>query len=394
MKNIIFNFQVHQPMRLNDYHFFEIGNHKNYFNKKQNAAILKRVVEKSYLPANRILLELIKKYNDRIKVSFSISGTAIDQFELYAPEIIESFQELTATGNVELLGQPYYQSLASLKSQSAFRSEVEAHSKKIWELFGQRPKIFANTGLIYSDHLGKMIANMGFQAALIEGIPTLPNGGNGHVLYQNPLKKQFKLLLREAALSDDISLRFSQTNWDRWPLTAPKYLSWLKQLPATDNLVCLSMDYATFGEHHKMNTGIFDFFKYLFQSIGKEKKLQLGAPSKVVADLLPHGPLSVPEPISLYGEAKDLSVWLGNEMQREAMDLIYELGDLVEEQNNQELLKHWKYLQSSDHFHYMNTLSEDGSNDLSPFDGPYEAFLRYMNVMSDLKLRLIEEHQG
>ena len=393
MNNILFNFQVHQPFRLSDYHFFEIGNHRNYFNQKQNANILRRVAKKSYLPANRILLELINKYGDDIKVSFSISGTAIDQFELYAPEVIKSFQQLSASGNVEFLGQPYSQSLSSLKSQPAFRKEVAAHSKKIWELFGQRPKVFANTGLIYSDILGKMIANMGFQSALIEGVPAILEGRNGNALYQSPLNEQFKLLLRNPGLSDDISLRFSQTDWDQWPLTAPKYVSWLKQLPAANNLVCLSMDYATFGEHHKKNSGIFYFFKYLFQIIAKEPRLKLETPSKIVADVLASGPLSVPEPISVYGKEKDLSVWLDNEMQQEALELIYELGDLMEEKSNQELIKDWMYLQSSDHFHYMNTLSEDGSNCLSPFDGPYEAFLRYMNILSDLKLRLIEKRQ-
>ncbi len=388
MKQVCFIFQVHQPFRLRNFHFFEIGSHHYYYDEETNARIMRQVAEKSYLPTNEILQRLIKDHGSKIKISYAISGTALDQMEQYAPEALESFKELAATGNVEFLGQTYSTSLSSLRSKSAFKDEVVTHKRRIKSLFGKTPKVFLNTGLIYSDEIGNIISDMGFKGVIVEGLFDFLNDQSHNYVYKSAEEASLKILLRNPSLSDDITLRFSNRNWSEWPLTADKYLGWLKGLPSQEQVVNLVMDYGTFGERHKKETGISNFLEYLLRFLVESKVLKLSTPEEVLRTFSPKGKLNIPDPISWTGMKNDLSAWLGNDMQKEAMDTLFGMEEAVKKTKDKLLHKDWVYLQSADHFLYMNNEGESGSNWYNPYEGPYEAFMKYMNVLSDFQLKL------
>src|SRR5664279_456681 len=263
MKTICFYFQVHQPFRLKRYRFFDIGNDPYYYDDYTNESILRKIADRCYLPANKVILNLIKEYGTRFKVSYSISGSALDQFELYAPEVIESFQKLAKTGCVEFLGETYSHSLVSLSNPAEFESQVKLHSEKIQKLFGQTPKVFRNTELIYSDEIGAEVAKMGFKAMVTEGAKHVLGWKSPNYLYCNALNPRLKILLRNFKLSDDIAFRFSNKSWSEYPLTAEKYVNWLNQLDSKEDTVNIFMDYETFGEHQAKESGIFEFLKAL-----------------------------------------------------------------------------------------------------------------------------------
>src|ERR1017187_596466 len=287
MKNICFYFQVHQPFRLKTFRFFDIGNGKTYFDEQSNSAIMRKVADKCYLPANALLLDLIKKHGQRFKVSFSISGMALDQFEKYAPEVLESFQRLAATGCVEFLAETNSHSLAVLKSENEFVNQVHEHAAKIKKFFGQSPVVFRNTELVYSNSIGKTVSKMGFKGMLAEGADHILHWRSPNFLYYNPAEPKLKLLLKNYRLSDDIAFRFSQNNWNGYPLTAEKYVHWLNQLPQQDEIVNLFMDYETFGEHQWKETGIFNFLKALPQQVFSQGKYRFITPSEAVEQLHP-----------------------------------------------------------------------------------------------------------
>jgi len=388
MKKICFTFQVHQPYRLRNFHFFEIGSHYNYFDEETNARIMRQVAEHSYLPANKLLLDLINTHGNAIKVSFAISGTALDQMEQYVPEVLESFKEMAHTGNVEFLGQTYGTSLSSLKSETAFHEEVVAHKRQIGRLFGKRPKVFLNTGLLYSDKIGNIISDLGFKAVITEGKSVILDGKSPYNLYKSASRPPLNLLLRNTSLSDDIALRFSQRSWSEWPLTSEKYLGWLNSLPASDKLVNLVMDYGTFGERHKKESGIFAFLEYLFRHLAESKDLKLSTPGEVLKTVAPKGKLKVSKPISWTGTGKNASVWLANEMQQEAFDTLYAMEDLINNTRDKLLHQDWERLKSADHFLYMNDREEALDKLFNPYETPYDAFLKYMNVLSDFQLNV------
>ena len=388
MKQLCFIFQVHQPFRLRNFHFFEIGEHYNYFDEETNARIIRQVEVESYLPTNKLLLQLIKEYGDRIKVSFAISGTALDQIEHYAPEVLNSFKELAATKNVEFLGQTYSTSLASLQSKNVFEEEVASHKKRIRRVFGTTPKVFLNTGLIYSDEIGKKVLDMGFRGMIVEDSNSLMNGQSPNHIYNSAVEPSLKLLLRNPSLSDDITLRFSHNNWSEWPLTSEKYMGWLRTLPAADELVNLVMDYGTFGARHKKESGIFNFLEYLFHYLAESEVLKLSTPQEVLKTFPSKGELSSANRISWTGTDQNLSAWLGNDMQQEAFDALYDMEEDIQKTKDKLLRKDWTYLQSADHFLYMNNEGEAGSNWYNPYEGPYDAFMKYMNVLSDFQFKL------
>lgn len=388
MKNICLTFQVHQPFRLRNFHFFDIGNNYNYFDEETNSKFMRQVAEHCYLPINKLLLNLINTFGNNIKVSFAISGTALDQIEKYAPEVLDSFKELAATENVEFLGQTYATSLSSLKSKSAFHDEVVAHKRRISILFGKRPTVFLNTGLLYSEDIGKMISYLGFKGALTEGSSFILNGKSPNYLYNGTSRPSLNLFLRNTSLSDDIALRFSHRNWSEWPLTAEKYLGWLNALQTGEELVNLVMDYGTFGEHHIKDTGIIDFLEYLLRYLAESKNLKLNTPGEVLKTVSSKGKLKVSEPISWVGTDKNAAAWLDNEMQQEAFDTLYALEDSVKNTKDKFLLTDWERLKSADHFLYMNNQQEVIGRLFNPYDNPYDAFLKYMNVLSDLQLKV------
>lgn len=391
MRTICLYFQVHQPFRFRTYRFFDIGNDHYYYDDYSNESILRKVAEKSYLPANKLLLEMISQHKGKFKVAFSVSGIAIDQFKLYAPDVLDSFRALAETGQVEFLAETYAHSLASMKDREEFAQQVQDHKALVKEQFGLEPRVFRNTELIYSDEIGAAVYKMGFRAMLTEGAKHVLGWKSPNYLYCNAIEPRLKVLLKNFKLSDDIAFRFSNKGWSDYPLTAEKFAGWLKALPAAEETVNLFMDYETFGEHQWAETGIFEFLKALPDAVFKKTKYTFSTPSEVAKNLQVVSAVHVPNPISWADEERDLSAWLGNEMQKEAFNKLYELKDRVYESNDRELLLDFKYLQVSDHFYYMSTkFFSDGEvhSYFNPYSTPYEAFINYMNVLSDFKIRV------
>lgn len=393
MRTICFYFQVHQPFRLRRYRFFDLGVAHDYFDDQANRAIMRKVAEKCYLPTNRLLLELIAKYGSRFKVAFSISGVALDQFEMYAPDVLKTFQELSKTGQVEFLAETYAHSLVGLQESQAFESQVAEHHAKVEKLFNQSPTTFRNTELIYSDRIGARVAAMGYKQMLTEGAKHILGWKSSNYLYHNPIEQHLKLLLKNFQLSDDIAFRFSNRDWAGWPLTSEKYASWLNALPPQDEIINLFMDYETFGEHQWEETGIFDFLRALPAAIFSQTDFSFRKPCEAAAAHQSVAPLHVPYPISWADEERDLSAWLGNELQNEAFGNLYSYAERVEKVNDEQLHRDWLYLQTSDHFYYMCTKwfsDGDVHKYFNPYDTPYDAFINYMNVLSDFILRLVQ----
>lgn len=391
MRSVCLYFRVHQPVRLRKFRFFDIGNSDYYYDDHNNETILKRIAANCYLPANKIILDLINKFQGRFKVSFSISGTATDQFMRYAPEVIESFRELAATGCVELIAETYSNSLASVKNKKEFQKQVVAHAAETESLFGYKPTTFSNTGLIYSDQIGATLAELGYKAILAEGPNHVLKWRSPNYLYCNAINPQVVVLLKNDMLSDDVAFRFSNTHWSGWPLTAKKYVSWLNKIPKKEKVVNLFMDYETFGERQKSGTGIFSFLEAFPQAVLRKPELEFTTPSQMVEHHRPIAPLNMPYPASGADHERDLSAWLGNELQQEAFEKLYDLAGMAGQCDDPSLLKDWQYLQTSDHFYYMGTkYSSDGDvhSANSPYDSPYEAFLNYMNVLNDFALKL------
>ncbi len=391
MRSICLHFQVHQPYRLRTYRFFDIGSNHQYYDEYQNRTIIKRVVERSYLPMNKLLMDLIKEYGAAFKVSFSISGMAIEQFKQYTPEVLESFQKLAKTGNVEFLAETYSHSLASLlKDPEEFKSQVKKHADTIEELFGRRPTAFRNTEMIYSDEIGNKVLDLGYKIMLTEGAKHILGWKSPNYMYCNAINPKLKLLLRNYQLSDDIGFRFSNQSWIEWPLTAEKFAKWINTYKS-QQVVNIFMDYETFGEHQWAETGIFDFMKALPQHIFSKTNFTFKNPSELADELQPVSAISVPSPISWADEERDLTAWLGNELQDEAFDVLYGLSDKVRKCVDGSIHRDWRYLQTSDHFYYMCTKwfsDGDVHKYFNPYTTPYEAFINYMNVLSDFKNRL------
>lgn len=391
MRTICLYFQVHQPFRFRNYRFFDIGNDHYYYDDYTNESILKKVAEKSYLPANKLMLDLIKKHKGDFKVSYSISGIALKQFELYAPEVIDSFKALAATGKVEFLAETYAHSLASMKNKDEFVQQVNEHRELIKELFGQDPKVFRNTELVYSDEIGATVHEMGFKTMLTEGAKHVLGWKSPNFLYCNAIEPRLKLLLKNFKLSDDIAFRFSDKSWNEYPLTAEKYVNWLNEVPDNEETINLFMDYETFGEHQWEETGIFDFLAAFPSAVFNNSNYSFSTPSEVAEKLQVVSAASVPNPISWADEERDLSAWLGNEMQQEAFSKVYELREKVGQCDDEDIRQDFKYLQVSDHFYYMSTkFFSDGEVHayFNPYNTPYEAFINYMNVLSDFIIRL------
>jgi alpha-amylase len=391
MRSICFYFQIHQPYRLRTYRFFDIGEKHDYYDDFNNSFIMRRVADKSYLPMNALLLDLINEYGAAFKVSFSISGIALDQLAEYAPDVLESFKKLAATGNVEFLSETNSHSLASLKSREEFEKQVKLHTEKIEKYFGVTPKTFRNTELIYSDDIGSMVADMGYNLMLTEGAKHVLGWRSPNFLYASAVNPKLKLLLKNFQLSDDIAFRFSEQNWSEWPLTTDKFVDWLNNIDEKEEVVNLFMDYETFGEHQWAETGIFDFMKNLPAKVFAKSNYTFNTPSELGEKLQPVGPISVPYPVSWADEERDLTAWLGNDFQDEAFDKLYQLENRIKQCNDEQIKRDWSLLQTSDHFYYMCTKwfsDGDVHKYFNPYGSPYEAFINYMNVLSDFMIRL------
>jgi len=390
MKAICFYFQIHQPFRLKTYRFFDIGNDHYYYDDFSNDDIVTRIAHRSYLPANETLLRIIREHGQRFKVAFSITGTALEQLEQYVPEFIDSMKELADTGCVEFLSETYAHSLASLEDPEEFKAQVSAHDKKIYQLFGQKPKVFRNTELIYDDDIACQVAAMGFKAAITDGAKHILGWKSPNYVYKSASAAKLKLLLKNGKLSDDISFRFSNHDWASYPLTADKYIDWIAQLPKEEQVVNLFMNYDTFGELQPRESGIFEFLTAL-PRFAAERDIQFWTPGEVIAKLKPVAELSVPYPMSWTDEERDASAWLGNTLQQEAVKKLYSISERVRLCRDRRILQDWNYLQASDHFFYMSTKhNSDGTvhSHYSPYDSPYAAFTNYMNVLSDFMTRV------
>ena len=389
--SICFYFQVHQPDRLRQYRFFDIGNDHYYFDEFLNRTILRRVADTCYLPMNALIKDLIVSTKGQFKVAFSISGSAIDQFEKYAPEVLESFRDLASTGCVEFLGETYSHSLASLTNPDQFTAQVKMHSDLIKKHFGKKPASFRNTELVYSDQIGKMVSKLGFSCMLTEGARGILGWKSPNYLYTCAAAPKLKLLLRNFKLSDDMAFRFSNQSWNEWPLTADKYVAWLQEAAGDAQVINLFMDYETFGEHQKASGGILEFFKAVVKLVLAKGSIDFITPAQAAKKFDGVAELNVPYPISWADEERDTTAWLGNELQNEAFSKLYALSDKVVAAEDAAITKDFLRLQESDHFYYMCTkFFSDGAvhSYFNPYASPYDAFINYMNVLSDFALRV------
>jgi alpha-amylase len=420
MASVCFYFQVHQPYRLRDYTIFDNGT--DYFDEAKNAEICRKVAHKCYLPTNQLLLELIEKHQGKFRVAFSTTGTVLEQFQQYAPAVLDSFQRLAATGCVEFLSETYYHSLSFLYSRDEFIDQIETRRRLIQELFGQNPRVFRNTELVYNNRLAETIEQIGgFDAIITEGADHILGYRSPNFVYQPPNCGSLKLLLKNYRLSDDIAFRFSNRHWSEWPLKADKFSSWINAVNGNGFVVNLFIDYETFGEHQWQDTGVFEFMRYLPGEILKHPDNNFKTPSEVAEAYDAVDVVDVPELVSWADTERDLSAWLGNPMQQNAIEELYrlersvkEIGDIdpilrvpifrkdwkmgslqkdYEMGNHNDILTSWRRLQTSDHFYYMCTkyfADGDVHKYFNPYESPYDSFINFMNVLDNLKLRCLE----
>jgi len=383
-------------MRLRRYGIFDIGKDSNYFDEESksnlnNKFIIEKVSKKCYLPTNQVLLDLIKKHPE-FKVSFSLSGVFIEQLEKYAPETLDSFKRLVDTGNVELLSETYYHTLSFLYSKKEFKEQVLLHKDKINQVFGVTPSVFRNTELIYNNDVVKEVEEMGFKGILAEGVDRILGWRNSNFIYKPEGTEKIKLLLKNYRLSDDIAFRFSSKDWSEYPLTAEKFSNWVNDVNGNGEVINLFMDYETFGEHQWEDTGIFNFLRHLPEEVYKNKDNDFVTVSEAIDRYEPKDTLDVPHYISWADVERNLSAWLENDMQRDAAKKLYELESKVFSSGNNKIIEDWRRLQTSDHFYYMCTKwwnDGDVHKYFNPYESPYDAFITFINVLNDLKLRLI-----
>lgn len=384
-------FQVHHPFTLKNYRFFDIGKVHHYYDDFLLHNGLPRIAERSYLAANKILLEQLKKYDGNLKIAFSFSGIALEQFAEFAPNVLQSFQELVATGHVEIVGGTYAHSLASIKHNDEFIAQINLHKKLIKQYFGQVPTVFCNTELIYSDSIGEILYDLGFHAVLTEGARHVLGPKSPNFVYNHPGIPKFKVLLNNYQLTDNITCRFSDTHWSEYPLTTEKYISWLSAAGQGNDVINLYFNYQTFGELQPVQSGILAFLEHFPQALFTHSSFEVTSPSAVIKKNDPVGSLSILYAISCATEEKDLSLWMGNVLQSEALDKIYQVADQLLKSKDAALLKDWRYLQTIDHFFAMSTRGNAHGylyGRTTPYESPYDAFINYMNVYSDFLLRI------
>ncbi len=392
MTSLVFYFQVHQPFRVKAYPHDAIGVRHDYYDDWLNEDVAKRCAELCYLPMNETLLQAIERTDGAFRCSFSISGTALRQFELWAPKVLESFRKLADTGAVEFLCETSRHSLAALADPVEFRIQVDEQRALLKRHFGVEPTSFRNTELITDERVAAQVKALGFKVLMAEGADQLLHGKTSNVLYGMEEAEGFPLMLRDYPLSDDIAFRFSNTEWEQYPLYAETFVEWLETLQGDKSFIGLYMDYETFGEHQPRSTGIFEFMAALPEMVlASEKDLDFATPAEVAAREQPKQSIRYPRPISWADEERDLSAWLGNHMQRAAHDAIYALADAARSCGDPQLLEEWRDMTTSDHVYYLSTkCASDGDvhQYFSPYDSPHDAFLTIMNVIEDLGRRL------
>jgi len=386
MPSICFYFQVHQPKRLRRYTIFDINKTHFYEADEANSSIMRKVAYKCYLPTNQLLLEMIHKHQGRFRISYSISGVAIEQMKQYSPETLESFKRLAETGCVEFICETYYHSLAFLYSVEEFKLQVEKQRQLIRDEFGVEPTTFRNTELIYNNDVAKAAEELGFKTILAEGAEKILGWKTANFVYQPVNCNQIKLLLKNYQLSDDIAFRFSNRGWAEYPLTACKFSRWVHDLDGNAETINLFMDYETFGEHQWEDTGIFKFLYALPDYVFKNPRFEFNTPSEVAAKYPVRDTLDVPYFVSWADTERDLTAWKGNYLQDDALEAVFKLRDAVYETEDESLIATWRALTTSDHFYYMCTKwfsDGDVHKYFNPYESPYEAYINYQNVLKD-----------
>ena len=390
MTNISLYFQVHQPYRVRRFTVFDISKSNSYFDEQKNFEVLEKVSKKCYIPTTKMLIELLKKYPD-FKIAFSFSGVFLDQVRSYFPELLSLFKRICTSENVEVLDETYYHSLAFIHSKEEYKEQILLHRKLIDSMFSKRPTTFRNTELVYSNEIADFASSLGYDAILAEGADFILKGNSPNKVYTNP-KKTISVLLKNYRLSDDIAFRFSDKNWKEWPLKAEKYIEWIGQSGFGSDVINLFMDYETFGEHQWEDTGIFNFFNKFIEYSNKHNH-KFFTPAQSASTFIPEKVYDVPFYLSWADTERDLSAWIGNSMQQNALTKIYEIEELVKKSKDKNLIETWRKLQTSDHFYYMCTkYFNDGDvhKYFSPYETPYDAFVYFMNIFSDIKARAEE----
>lgn len=388
-------FHVHQPYRVKKYRVFDIGNDSEYFNDESmtdlnNRRIIEKVADKSYRPTNRILKELLDRHPE-FRFALSFSGTALDQFEAYAPDVLKSFQELVATGRVEILADTYHHSLAFFYSVPEFERQVKQHEKRIHDLFGVRPRVFRNTELSYRNDLAKWCEDNGYLGIMAEGWDKYLGWRSPNFVYRPAGCSNIKVLLKNYKLSDDVAFRFGNKEWENYPMTADTFASWIHAHHGDGQTVNLFMDYESFGEHQWEDTGIFDFLRALPETVLRHPETSFKTPTETVLSYDTIGEYDVPDVLTWADTDRDLTAWNGNDIQRDAIAVTYGMEHDVMKTKDKHLIEQWRKLQTSDHFYYMCTKwSNDGDVHayFSPYQSPYDAYIAFMNAISDLQLRV------
>lgn len=387
MKTICLYFEIHQNIHLKRYRFFDIGTDHYYYDDYENARSITETADNSYVPALNALIEMAERYGSYFKCAISLSGCAIEQLENHAPQVIELLQKLNDTGCVEFLAEPYSHGFSSLANPECFKEEVTRLCKKVKSLFGQEPKIFRNSCLIYSDEIGELVASMGFKGMLAEGAKQVLGWKSPHFVYNCNRNPKLKLLLRDYSLSEDISYRFNDSSWNEYPLFADRYADWIAQLPEEDQVINLFMELCALGIFQPLSSNILEFMKALPEQL-RQRSIVFSTPSEICSKIKSSGDLNVEYPISWVDEERDLSPWLGNVMQREAFEKLYSIADRVRIAGDRRLKQDWDYLQASNNLRFMSTKANSYGGYRGIYSSPYDAFTNYMNILGDFISRV------
>lgn len=387
MKTICLYFEIHQVIHLKRYRFFDIGTDHYYYDSFENERSVTEIAEKSYMPALEAMLQMIHEHGKAFKVAFSLSGVGIEELEMHAPQVLEKLQELNNTGCVEFLAEPYSHGLASLANEDSFKAEVKRQAKKIKEYFGQAPKVLRNSSLIYSDEIGLLASQMGFKAMLTEGAKHVLGWKSPHYVYNCALDPNLKLLLRDVKLSDDISLRFNNSDWEGYPLFADTYMDEIAALPNEEQVIGIFMNLSALGIEQPLSSNILEFLKAL-PACAKRRGITFSTPTEICMKLKSVDSLSVPDTLSWMDEERDVSTWLGNAMQREAFNKLYGIADRVRIANDPRINQDWDYLQASDNFRFMSTKPSRVGMNRGIYTSPFDAFTNYMNILGDFISRV------
>ena len=382
MKTICLYFEIHQIIHLKRYRFFDIGTDHYYYDDYENDRTISDIAERSYMPALNTFLEMIKEHGEYFKIAFSISGVGIEQLEMHAPQVLAKLQELNDTGCVEFLAEPYSHGLSSLVNDECFEADVKKQMAKMEEYFGKKPTVLRNSSLIYSDEIGNLAASMGFKGVLTEGAKQVLGWKSPHYVYNCCMAPNLKLLLRDVELSDDISLRFSNTDWSGYPLFADNYINKIASLPDNEQVINIFMELLALGISQPLSSNILEFIKAL-PRCAKQKGITFSTPSEICGKMKSVGDLLVPDAMSWVDEERDVSCWLGNPMQREAFNKLYSIADRVRIANDPRINQDWDYLQASNNFRFMTTKPSNVGLDRGIYSSPFDAFTNYMNILGD-----------